>query len=114
MSTDQLWSTRDVLTLAARHRPGALIRTGRKALGWRQADLGARLGCSRSTVSRLEQGALSDLVLIRRAAGEVGVPRRAGGYRNHRRGPHLVDGTTDPPGAGPHRRFPSRPSPAEP
>ncbi|MGW7312693.1 helix-turn-helix domain-containing protein [Streptomyces sp. NPDC054865] len=74
MSTDQLWSTRDVLTLAARHRPGALIRTGRKALGWRQADLGARLGCSRSTVSRLEQGALSDLALIRRAADEVGVP----------------------------------------
>ncbi|MGW7312225.1 helix-turn-helix domain-containing protein [Streptomyces sp. NPDC054865] len=74
MSNNQLWSTRDIRALAARHRPGALVRAGREALGWRQADLGTRIGCSRSTVSRLEQGYLSDLPLLRQAAGEVGVP----------------------------------------
>ncbi|MGV9876379.1 helix-turn-helix domain-containing protein [Streptomyces cellulosae] len=55
--------------------PGGLIRLGRALRGWRQADLGRRLGCSASTVSRLEKsGRVSDLRLLQRAACEVGVP----------------------------------------
>ncbi|MFI5642045.1 helix-turn-helix domain-containing protein [Streptomyces goshikiensis] len=47
---------------------------GRQARGWRQRDLGARLSCSASTVSRLEQGHHHDLPLLRQAAAAVGVP----------------------------------------
>lgn len=49
---------------------------GRVRLGWRQVDLGARLRCSASTVSRMEQrgSRTADLHLLRRAAQEVGVP----------------------------------------
>ncbi|MEU6211853.1 helix-turn-helix transcriptional regulator [Streptomyces sp. NPDC047023] len=75
MRTDpHLWTTRHVLALAQSHQAGALVRTGRQALGWRQADLGRRLLCSQSAVSRLEQGHHPDLRLLRRAATEVGVP----------------------------------------
>ncbi|MEU6314634.1 helix-turn-helix transcriptional regulator [Streptomyces sp. NPDC047014] len=75
MSTDpQLWTTRHVLALAEGRRAGGLVRVGREALGWRQADLGRRLLCSQSAVSRLEQGRHPDLRLLRRAATEVGVP----------------------------------------
>ncbi|MFE5828301.1 multiprotein-bridging factor 1 family protein [Streptomyces erythrochromogenes] len=52
----QLWTTRHVLALAHSQNAGSLFRIGREALGWRQADLGKRLLCSQSAVSRLEQG----------------------------------------------------------
>ncbi|MFJ9551091.1 helix-turn-helix domain-containing protein [Streptomyces erythrochromogenes] len=75
MRTDpQLWTTRHVLALAHGQNAGSLVRIGREALGWRQADLGRRLLCSQSAVSRLEQGRHPDLRLLRRAATEVGVP----------------------------------------
>lgn len=74
VSTDPLWSTRRVLMLVAEQRAGGLVRIGRQALGWRQADLGVRLRCSASTVSRIEQGRLTDVTLLRRAAREVGMP----------------------------------------
>lgn len=75
MSADQLWNSGTVLSLVASLDPGGLIRIGRQGRGWRQADLGARIGCSASTVSRLEQhGRRADLDLIRLAAREVGVP----------------------------------------
>lgn len=75
MRTDpQLWTTRHVLALAHSSQAGLLVRTGRQALGWRQADFGRRLLCSQSAVSRLEQGHHPDLRLLRRAATEVGVP----------------------------------------
>lgn len=62
-------------TLVDHRDPGGLIRLGRQASGWRQADLGLRIGCSASTVSRLElSGRSSDLALLRNAAREVGVP----------------------------------------
>ncbi|MGW8729264.1 helix-turn-helix transcriptional regulator [Streptomyces sp. NPDC055808] len=52
-----------------------LIRLGRHARGWRQPGLGRRIGCSASTVSRLEQrGGRADLVLVQAAARAVGVP----------------------------------------
>ncbi|MFI6688346.1 helix-turn-helix domain-containing protein [Streptomyces sp. NPDC050485] len=48
---------------------------GREARGWRQPDLGRRLGYSASTISRLEQhGARTDLALIQAAANAVGIP----------------------------------------
>ncbi|MFJ2651195.1 helix-turn-helix domain-containing protein [Streptomyces sp. NPDC087420] len=61
--------------LMDRQDAGGLVRVGREVRGWRQADLGARIGCSASTVSRLETRARhADLTLLRHAAGEVGVP----------------------------------------
>ncbi|MER5417635.1 helix-turn-helix domain-containing protein [Streptomyces virginiae] len=45
-----------MLALAHSQHAGSLVRIGREALGWRQADLGKRLLCSQSAVSRLEQG----------------------------------------------------------
>ncbi|MET7711691.1 helix-turn-helix transcriptional regulator [Streptomyces sp. NPDC005407] len=75
MSADQLWKSDAVRALVANLDPGGLIRVGRRSRGWRQADLGARIGCSASTVCRLEQrGRRADLDLVRHAAKEVGVP----------------------------------------
>ncbi|MHA5054682.1 helix-turn-helix domain-containing protein [Streptomyces sp. SD15] len=73
---DPLWSSTKARTLVDHQDPGGLIRMGRVGRGWRQADLGARLGCSASTVSRMEQrgSRTADLRLLRRAAQEVGVP----------------------------------------
>lgn len=73
--TDPLWNSALVRTLAARCDPGGLIRLDRAHRGWRQSDLGERIGCSASTVSRIEQrGRRTDLTVLRRAAREVGVP----------------------------------------
>ncbi|MER6256273.1 helix-turn-helix transcriptional regulator [Streptomyces sp. NPDC001584] len=74
MSTDPLWSSHHVLEFAERRHAGSLIRVGREARGWRQSDLGVRLACSQSTVSRLEQGRSLDLPLLKQAADLVGVP----------------------------------------
>ncbi|MFJ2735725.1 helix-turn-helix transcriptional regulator [Streptomyces sp. NPDC087317] len=72
---DPLWNSPRVRLLMERSDPGGLIKLGRTWRGWRQADLGHRLGCSASTVSRLEKpGRVSDLRLLQRAAYEVGVP----------------------------------------
>ncbi len=73
---DPLWSSAQARTLVDHQDPGGLIRMGRVGRGWRQADLGSRLGCSASTVSRMEQrgSRTADLRLLRRAAQEVGVP----------------------------------------
>ncbi len=55
--------------------PGGLIRLGRVHLRWRLEDLGARIGCSAATVSRLERrGRKADFDLILSAAKAVGVP----------------------------------------
>ncbi|WTB82544.1 helix-turn-helix transcriptional regulator [Streptomyces cellulosae] len=72
---DPVWNSSRVRSLMETSDPGGLIRLGRALRGWRQADLGRRLGCSASTVSRLEKsGRVSDLRLLQRAACEVGVP----------------------------------------
>ncbi|MEV0887707.1 helix-turn-helix transcriptional regulator [Streptomyces microflavus] len=70
-----MWHSPKARALVANHQLGALIRIGREGRGWRQADLGVRIGCSASTVSRLEQrGHHADLRLLRKAASEVGLP----------------------------------------
>ncbi|MER7046653.1 helix-turn-helix domain-containing protein [Streptomyces jumonjinensis] len=52
-----------------------LVRLGRRRLGWRQADLGVRIGCSASTVSRLEASRHpADIRLLTAAATAVGLP----------------------------------------
>jgi transcriptional regulator with XRE-family HTH domain len=73
---DSLWSSAQARTLVDSQDSGGLIRMGRVGRGWRQADLGARLGCSASTVSRMEQrgSRTTDLRLLCQAAQEVGVP----------------------------------------
>ncbi|MHC0429273.1 helix-turn-helix domain-containing protein [Streptomyces sp. O3] len=72
---DPLWDTAKVRALVARRDAGGLIRVGRGNRGWRQADLGRRVGCSIATVSRMEQrGRTADLRLLHRAAQAVGVP----------------------------------------
>lgn len=68
MSTDPLWNSRRVLALVEGRDPGGLVRIGREALKLRQGDLGTRLRCSASTVSRLEAGRHNDVHLLRRAA----------------------------------------------
>ncbi|QLE73272.1 helix-turn-helix transcriptional regulator [Streptomyces rectiverticillatus] len=74
MSADPLWKTPEAAVLIRRHQAGGLVRLGRTHLGWRQADLGRRVGCSASTISRLERHGTTDLGLLRRAAQEVGLP----------------------------------------
>ncbi|MFH8349776.1 helix-turn-helix domain-containing protein [Streptomyces sp. NPDC018045] len=75
MPIDALWPSDKARALVTAHHTGGLVRTGRTERGWRQEDLGTRLGCSTSTISRLESRRLpSDLRLLRRAAEEVGVP----------------------------------------
>ncbi|WP_306340145.1 helix-turn-helix transcriptional regulator [Streptomyces sp. AS13] len=75
MRTDSLWTSSRVTTAVARQDPGALIRIGRQHRGWRQTDLATRIGCSTSTVSRLEtHHGYADLTLLRHAAREAGVP----------------------------------------
>ncbi|MFD9428048.1 MULTISPECIES: helix-turn-helix transcriptional regulator [unclassified Streptomyces] len=70
------WNSAQVRGLVAQRRPGALIRLGREHRAWTLAALGDRLGCSPATVSRLERrNRVVDLVLVHRAALEVGVPR---------------------------------------
>ncbi|MFE7384731.1 helix-turn-helix domain-containing protein [Streptomyces zhihengii] len=69
------WDAGEVRALVANRDAGGLIRLARTRRGWRQADLGRRIGCSASTVSRLEQrGGRADLDLVLRAAREAGVP----------------------------------------
>jgi transcriptional regulator with XRE-family HTH domain len=73
---DPLWNSPQARELAARRRPGALIRLGRQHRSWTLAALGERIGCSAATVSRLERRtSISDLTLVHRAALEVGMPR---------------------------------------
>ncbi|WP_062217235.1 helix-turn-helix transcriptional regulator [Streptomyces sp. NBRC 109706] len=73
---DPFWSTPKVRALAEQRTPGALIRLGREHRGWTLAALGARLGCSAATMSRLERRTrITDLTLVQRAALEVGMPR---------------------------------------
>lgn len=73
-NVDPLWSSSQACEYIAARRPGALVRIGRYRAGWRQDELGRRIGCSASTVSRLETGRAGDLRLLQRAAREVGVP----------------------------------------
>jgi transcriptional regulator with XRE-family HTH domain len=73
-NVDPLWSSSQVCEHVTKCEPGALVRIGRCRLGWRQGELGRRIGCSASTVSRLETGRVGDLRLLQRAAREVGVP----------------------------------------
>lgn len=71
---DPLWSSQLARQQVERRRPGGLIRLGRRQRGWPQGELGHRIGCSASTVSRLESGPVGDLRLLQHAAREVGVP----------------------------------------
>ncbi|GGZ81984.1 helix-turn-helix domain-containing protein [Streptomyces echinoruber] len=70
-----IWSSREARDLVEQRAPGGLVRLGRRHRGWRQADLGRRIGCSPSTVSRLEGSRrVTDMDLLRAAADAVGVP----------------------------------------
>lgn len=77
---DSLWDSVQARRLIDRREVGGLLRLGRVDRGWRQADLGARIGCSASTVSRLENHSrgsrIPDLALLRQAARAVGLPTR--------------------------------------
>lgn len=75
MPSDPLWTSKQARAPIQRREPGGLVRMGRVRRGWRQADLGGRLGCSAATVSRLEtRGRVADLELLRQAAHTVGMP----------------------------------------
>jgi transcriptional regulator with XRE-family HTH domain len=74
--SDALWSSARARALLAAGDVGGAIRLARQARGWRQEDLAAAAGYSRSTISRLETGdrAVTDLELIRVVAAQAGVP----------------------------------------
>ncbi|MET7759544.1 helix-turn-helix transcriptional regulator [Streptomyces sp. NPDC005389] len=75
MNTVRLWVSEEARSCVARQDPGGLIRLGRTELGWRLEDLGARIGCSAATVSRLERrGRNADFELIKSAARAVEIP----------------------------------------
>jgi transcriptional regulator with XRE-family HTH domain len=76
MRTDPLWNSNQARGLAARRDAGALVRLGRTYRGWSQGELGRRIDCSASTVSRLEARTSPDLATLRRAAHAVGMPTR--------------------------------------
>ncbi|MFJ4684723.1 helix-turn-helix domain-containing protein [Streptomyces sp. NPDC088789] len=70
-----IWASSEARELVERREPGGLVRLGRRSHGWRQEDLGAQIGCSASTVSRLEGNKrITDMALLRAAAAAVGVP----------------------------------------
>ncbi|WP_369228920.1 multiprotein-bridging factor 1 family protein [Streptomyces sp. R21] len=73
---DPLWTSPRVRRLMAAGDAGSLVRLGREARGWRQEDLGDRVGCSASTISRLEhRAAPGDVQMLRQIADSVGMPR---------------------------------------
>ncbi|MFJ2819354.1 MULTISPECIES: helix-turn-helix domain-containing protein [unclassified Streptomyces] len=75
MNAVRLWVSEEARSCVAQHDPGGLIRLGRTELGWRLEDLGARIGCSAATVSRLERrGRAADFELIKSAAKAVDIP----------------------------------------
>lgn len=75
MSAVHLWASEEARSLVERQDPGGLIRIGRTGRGWRLEDLGARIGCSAATVSRLERkGRKTDFDLIMSAAKAVEIP----------------------------------------
>ncbi|WP_432001558.1 helix-turn-helix domain-containing protein [Streptomyces sioyaensis] len=71
----RLWVSEEARAFMEKQDPGGLIRVGRTGRGWRLEDLGARIGCSAATVSRLERkGRNSDFDLIMSAAKAVEMP----------------------------------------
>ncbi|MEW1657929.1 helix-turn-helix transcriptional regulator [Streptomyces sp. NPDC093707] len=75
MSAHRLWVSEEARSCVEMQDPGGLIRIGRTGRGWRLDDLGARIGCSGATVSRLERkGRKADFDLIMSAARAVEIP----------------------------------------
>jgi transcriptional regulator with XRE-family HTH domain len=75
MNAVRLWVSEEARSCVGEQDPGGLIRLGRTGRGWRLEDLGARIGCSAATVSRLERrGRKADFDLIMSAARAVGIP----------------------------------------
>jgi transcriptional regulator with XRE-family HTH domain len=75
-TSDALWESARAQALLNAGDVGGAIRLARQARGWRQEDLGAATGYSRSTISRLETGsrAGTDISMIRTVAAQAGVP----------------------------------------
>lgn len=71
-----LWASVRARSLLRTRDLGGMIRFARQARGWRQDDLAAAAGYSRSTISRLETGsrAGTDVDMIRRVAAAAGIP----------------------------------------
>ncbi|MER5968525.1 helix-turn-helix transcriptional regulator [Streptomyces sp. NPDC002055] len=75
MNAVRLWVSEEARSCVDEQDPGGLIRLGRTGRGWRLEDLGARIGCSAATVSRLERkGRKADFDLIMSAAKAVEIP----------------------------------------
>ncbi|PZT68299.1 hypothetical protein DN402_08675 [Streptomyces sp. SW4] len=86
----RIWSSREAQDLVKDQHPGGLILLGRRHRRWRHADLGDPIGCSASTVSRLEASRrVTDMELLRAAAAAVGVPLIEEAHRAARRLPTM-------------------------
>jgi len=77
-------------------RPGDVVRSARSAVGWTQAALGRRCGCSASQISRWETGRspLRDVGVLRVLATALGLPIEVFGLIPDN--PHGVSGRTLP------------------
>ncbi len=73
---DALWVSARARALLAARDIGGMIRLARQARRWKQDDLAAAAGYSRSTISRLETGTRvsTDLGMILRVAEATGIP----------------------------------------
>jgi transcriptional regulator with XRE-family HTH domain len=73
---DAVWASARVRSLLRARDVGGMIRFARQVRGWRQDDLAAAAGYSRSTISRLETGAKAgtDVGMIRGVAAAAGIP----------------------------------------
>ncbi|MBJ7903418.1 helix-turn-helix domain-containing protein [Streptomyces sp. DSM 110735] len=75
MNAVRLWGSEEARSCVRKQDPGGLIRIGRVGRGWRLEDLGARIGCSAATVSRLERrGRKADFDMLMSAARAVEIP----------------------------------------
>ncbi|WP_018545428.1 helix-turn-helix domain-containing protein [Streptomyces sp. LaPpAH-108] len=75
MNAVRLWGSEEARSCVREQDPGGLIRIGRVGRGWRLEDLGARIGCSAATVSRLERrGRKADFDMLMSAARAVEIP----------------------------------------
>jgi transcriptional regulator with XRE-family HTH domain len=106
--THPIWRSSPMQDAIARGDPGAIVRLARRAADFTQAELGATVGYTAASISRMERGKqpMRDVLLLRQVATALDIPPDLLGLapRNDRavprpNGPHRLLGATGaPPG----------------
>lgn len=80
------WWSPALWDAARRGDHAGVLRRARRELGWSQAELGARFGCSASAISRFESArrSMRDVDVLRRFADILGLPPEAFGVADAR------------------------------